>query len=69
MPRVSIEGVELENVLGFDYLGCQVTGDGDDSADMYHRMHIAAERFNGMNHIWRDNRLRQCVKLDLGTGH
>ena len=65
MPRVSIEGVELENVLGFDYLGCQVTGDGDDSADMYHRMHIAAERFNGMNHVWRDNRLRQCVKLDL----
>ena len=65
MPKVSIEGVELENVLSFDYLGCQVRGDGDDSADMYHRMHIAIERFNGLNRIWGDNRLPQCVKLDL----
>ena len=65
MPRVSIEGVELENVLYFDYLGCRVSGDGDDSADMYQRMNIATDRFSGLNHIWQDNRLAQHVRLDL----
>ena len=65
MPRVSINGHELNNVLCFDYLGCRVSGDGDDSADMYQRMNIAIERFSSMNHIWQDHRLSQSMKLDL----
>ena len=65
MPRVSINGHELDNVLCFDYLGCRVSGDGDDSADMYQRMNIAIEWFSSMNHIWQDHRLSQSMKLDL----
>ena len=31
--KVSISGQELENVLHFEYLGCRVAGDGDETAD------------------------------------
>ena len=65
MPRVSIGGHELDNVLCFDYLGCRLSGDGDDSADMYQRMNIAIERFSSLSHIWQDNRLSRSVKLGL----
>ena len=65
MPRVSINGHELENVLQFDYLGCRLSGDGDDAADMKQRMNIAQERFSSLQNIWRDGRLPQCFKLEL----
>ena len=65
MPRVSVNGHKLENVLCFDYLGCRLSGDGDDSADMYHRMNIATERFSSLNNIWQDNRLPTYLKLEL----
>ena len=65
MPRVCINGHQLDNVLGFDYLGCRLCGDGDDSADMYQRMNIATARFFSLNNIWKDTRLPRSVKLDL----
>ena len=65
MPRASINDHQLDNVLCFDYLGCRISGDGDDSADMYQRMNIATARFSSLNHIWKDTRLPQKVKLDL----
>ena len=65
MPRVSINGHEIENVLSFDYLGCRLSGDGDDSADIRHRMAIAQERFSSLHNIWRDHRLTRKTKLDL----
>ena len=43
MQPVIMNGHELENVLSFDYLGCRMSGDGDDSADVRHRMIIAQE--------------------------
>jgi len=65
MPKVSVDGHQLDNVLDFDYLGCRVAGDGDDSADMRQRMNVASARFRSLNHIWPDRRLQLKVKLDL----
>ena len=64
-PRVSINGHVLENVLTFDYLGCRVSGDGDERADVDHRMNIAQSRFSGLWNIWNDHRLLTQAKIDL----
>ena len=37
LPPVVMEGESLESVNQFDYLGCRLTSDGDDAADMRHR--------------------------------
>ena len=58
-----MEGESLESVYLFDYLGCRFTSDGDDAADMCHRMAIAGERSRGLDHLWRDNRLPRSLKL------
>ena len=65
MPHVSVNGHQLENVLTFDYLGCRLSGDGDESADMFQRMNIATERFASLRNIWQDGRLPQELKLEL----
>ena len=44
LQPVVMEGESLETVYQFDYLGCRFTSDGDDAADMRHRMAIAGER-------------------------
>ena len=36
--HVYIHDHQLENVVTFDYLGCRISGDGDDSADIKHHM-------------------------------
>ena len=55
LPPVVMEGESLESVYQFDYLGCRFTSDGDDAADMRHRMAIAGERERGLD-LWRDQR-------------
>jgi len=65
LPHVFIHDHQLENVVTFDYLGCRLSGDGDDTADIMHRMCIARERFSQLSNIWRDSRLPQQMKLRL----
>ena len=60
-----MEGESLETVYQFDYLGCRFTSDGDDAADMRHRMTIAGERSRGLDQLWRDKRLPRSLKLLL----
>ena len=60
-----MEGESLESVYPFDYLRCRFTSDGDDAADMHHRMAIAGERSRSLNYLWSDNRLPRSVKLRL----
>ena len=55
----------LENVLRFEYLGCQLSGDGDDTADMNYRMSIAQQRFSDLTHVWNDRGLPMPIKLRL----
>ena len=65
LPPVVMEGESLETVYQFDYLGCRFTGDGDDTADLRHRMSIAGESSRGLDHLWRNNRLPRSLKLRL----
>ena len=60
-----MEGESLETVCQFHYLGSRFTSDGDDAADMRHRMTIAGERSRGLDHLWRDGRLPRSLKLRL----
>ena len=62
---VILEGEPLEAVYQFDYLGCRFTCDGDDAADMRHRMAIAGERSRSVDYLWHDNRLARSLKLRL----
>ena len=65
IPPVITEGESLESVYQFDYLGCCFTSDGDDEADMRHRMAIAGERSRSLNYLCSDNRLLRSLKLRL----
>ena len=65
LPPVIMEGESLESVYQFDYLGCRFTSDGDDAADLRHRMAIAGERSRSLNYLWSDNRLPLSLKLRL----
>ena len=60
-----MEGEALESVYQFDYLGCRFTSDGDDAADMRHRMTIASKRSRSPDYLWHDNRLPRSLKLHL----
>ena len=62
--RVCVNGHLLENVLRFVYLGDQVSGDGDDSAEISHRMGIAEQRFADATHIWNDRTLPVEMKVN-----
>ena len=60
LPPVIMEGESLESVYQ-----CRFTSDGDDAADMRHRMAIAGERSRSLDYLWRDNRLPRSLKLRL----
>ena len=64
-PSVSIEGEDIENVHDFTYLGNVTQFDGDEMADVTHRMHIAQARFSSLHHMWQDHRLPTSMKLRL----
>ena len=51
LPPVVMEGEALESVNQFDYLGCRFTSDGDDAADMRHRLTIAGERSRSLDYV------------------
>ena len=64
-PQVIINGHAIENVYFFVYLGSLLQCDGDDLADVAHRMQIAQAVFSELSHIWSDHRLPQSMKLRL----
>ena len=41
LPNVTIEGAPIDNVYSFEYLGSRQQCDGDERADVQHRMEIA----------------------------
>ena len=63
--HVTVNGTELENVHSFVYLGAKQQGDGDEEADMKHRMDIAQAIFNSLFNLWKDGRLPLTMKLRL----
>ena len=38
LGHVVLEGEQLDNVYTFEYLGCRIQSDGDEKADINHRM-------------------------------
>ena len=65
LPPVILEGKLLEAIYQFDYLGCRFTSDGDDTADMRHRMAITGECSRSLDYLWHDNRLAHSLKIRL----
>ena len=65
LPHVIVEGQQLENVYSFEYLGSRIQCDGDESADVEHRLVIAQNVFNSLHHIWTDHRLPLSMKIRL----
>ena len=65
LVRVNIGNDALENVFHFEYLGSRLQCDGDDEADVRHRMDIAQSAFGSLNHLWIDHRLSRATKLKL----
>jgi len=61
--HVFIEGEQIDNVHSFEYLGSDIQCDGEDMADVKHRMNIAQAAFTSMSHIWKDHRLPLSMKL------
>ena len=47
------------------YLGSCFQSDGDDSADVNHRMNVAQSCFSDLYQLWRDNRLPTSMKIRL----
>ena len=65
LDRVALDNTVLENVLTFEYLGSRLQCDGDDGADVSHRMEIAQSAFGSLSHLWADHRLSRATKLRL----
>ena len=64
-PPVTVHNHLIECVYFFIYLGSLIQCDGDDMADVTHRMNIAQSVFSALSHIWNDHRLPQSMKIRL----
>ena len=65
LDRVYVGNKALDNVLHFEYLGSQLQGDGEDEADVRHRMDVAQVAFGSLSHLWSDHRLSRATKMRL----
>ena len=65
LDKVYVGNEALDNVLHFEYLGSQLQGDGEDEADVCHRMDVAQAAFGSLSHLWSDHRLSRATKLRL----
>ena len=65
LDKVYVGNEALDIVLHFEYLGSQLQGDGEDEADVRHRMDVAQAAFGSLSHLWIDHRLSRATKLRL----
>ena len=65
LDKVYVGNEALDNVLHFEYLGSQLQGDGEDEADVRHRMDVAQAAFGSLSHLWSDHRLSRATKVRL----
>ena len=61
--QVYVSNTPLENLYSFEYRGARMQCDGDDKADVRHRMAIAQTTFGSLSTIWTDHRLSCAFKL------
>ena len=60
-----LDNTQIDNVYSFVYLGSCFQSDGDDMADVKHRINIAQSTFSDLHHLWRDHRLPTSMKIRL----
>ena len=58
LDNVYVGNEALDNVS-------QLQGDGEDEADVRHRMDVAQAAFGSLSHLWSDHRLSRATKLRL----
>ena len=64
-PHVTIEGVQIDNVHSFVYLGSKAQCDGDIMVDVQHRMNIAQAVFSSLSKFWNEHRLPLSMKIRM----
>ena len=65
LAKVCIEDKMIDNVHSFVYLGSKQQCDGDDVAEVKHRMDIAQAEFGALWSFWQDRRLPVSMKLRM----
>ena len=65
LDKVYVGNEALDNVLHFEYLGSQLQGDGEDEADVRHRMAVAQAAFGSLSHLWSDHRLCRLYRISV----
>ena len=65
LDTVYVGNEALDNVLHFEYPGSQLQGDGEDDADVGHRVDVAQAAFGSLSDPWSDHRLSRAKKLRL----
>ena len=65
MLSVSINGHGIENVLSFEYLGFDMSGDSNEVSDIKHRLDVGHARFSSLLNIWRNHLLKFNTKINL----
>jgi len=62
---VVVDGQEIEDVDGFDYLGARVTKHGGAEDDIKRRLGKATAAFNKLAKIWRSGQLSKNTKIRI----
>ena len=65
LGRVYVGKEALDNVIQFEYLGSRLQGDGEDEADVRHRMHVAQSAFGSLSYLRSVHPLSRATKLRL----
>ena len=62
---IALNGLHLEDVSRFTYLGSTISSDGDSTADVQVRIGKAAGMFRRLNSVWKRNLVSIETKIKL----
>ena len=65
LPKIKLNGAEIEWVDSFIYLGSQITRDNNHSVDTKRRLALGSASLKALTLIWKQNRISVKQKLEL----
>ena len=65
LNQIIVNGIPVENVNRFTYLGSKLSSDGQVEADINTRMGLASATFMKMHSIWRSSNIKRKLKIKL----
>ncbi|XP_065575220.1 uncharacterized protein LOC136036817 [Artemia franciscana] len=65
LPKIKLNGAEIEWIDSFIYLGSQITKDNNHSVDIKRRLALGSTSFKALTPIWKQNRISVKLKLKL----